>query len=147
VKSLPISEEFLKPHQFTEHLTDGSKKGILTDTKHLTMLIRLAKGKFKYKKLQERISLSHISFLFRKNHFLFDVFDKKLSQMIESGLAEKIVNEFESPFPPLKEDSEPVVLSLHHLGTGFLICLLFLLASFVVFVLEVCFESTWKRIR
>jgi hypothetical protein len=67
--------------------------------------------------------------------------------MIESGLAEKIVNEFSNPYPPLKEDSEPVVLSLHQLGTGFIICLLFLLASFMVFVLEVCFESIWKRIR
>ena len=98
--------------------------------------MRLSKGKFKPTRLSERIIMNHLSFVFFNSSFLYKSFNKKLTQLVESGLAERYVNEFANPYPIENEDGGPVVLTFDHLSVGFQIWLLFLFVSFVSFLVE-----------
>lgn len=112
-------------------LDDGVKRGFLM----LENVMLTWFGHFKHTKLTQRIAFNHKGFLFRTNHFFFESFNQKIVQLVESGFAEKFVDEA-SQTSPKSEESGPVVLTLEHLGSAFKIVLLFLFISFVSFLLE-----------
>lgn len=128
-----------------ETLSDGSKNGVLIVSDQILQF--RAQGNFKMAILAERVMLNHKSFSFNKNHFLFKAFDRKLSQLVEAGLAKRFIDEFENDYKMEREpDVEPEVLSFEHLSVGFQIWLLFLLVSFLCFCLELLRSFCLKKI-
>lgn len=85
-------------------------------------------------KLPERVMLNHRSFIFDKNHFLFRAFNRKLLQLVEAGLADKFIADYENDFKLDREpDGEPAVL-------------LFLFISLLCFCLELLRDFNQKKI-
>lgn len=130
------------PEYFNELLLDGSKRGVLIDSDMLSLVAK-DWNRFQYTKLAQRVIFNHKGFLFRSNIFFFDAFNEKLAQLVEAGIAEKFVDEETNS--QKQEESEPVVLTLDHLGVGFKICLLFLAISFGFFLLEFA-PSIYRRV-
>jgi hypothetical protein len=111
---------------------------------------KLYKARYKmdlpYVLLQTKVISDSMGFGFPPNFFLFDNFNMKIVQLIESGIARKIVEEEETKVSETlgnftirkkkeKEDRK-IVLSLSHLGIWFQILLILLSAASGVFVVE-----------
>lgn len=125
------------PEFVTQFLFDGANRGVLIPDDDIISVMNFGmEGRFKYTKLAERITHNHKGFLLRKNSFFYEAFNRKLEQLVESGIARKLVDQAMNLNEEKESDDGPVVLTLEHLGVGFKITLLFLLISFVVFLLE-----------
>lgn len=122
-------------------LSDGSKNGIILDTDLVEGYLRLSKGKLRLTELAQKIVFNHKSFIFERNHFLYSAFNTKITQLVESGIAKKIISDFGNDYEIERAQAPgPAVLSLAHLGVGFLVCLFFLLISFLCFGFEILFR-------
>lgn len=91
------------------------------------------------KLLKDRFSLSPRALVFPRNHFLFDIFERKLQQYIEADLANynlRFWDEQGNPkrFEVYKESF--AVLTLSDLEAGFVVCLVPLAFSIFVFAIE-----------
>jgi tRNA(His) 5'-end guanylyltransferase len=96
----------------------------------LKSILKTTNGRFKYTKLNEKIVSDHLSFIFKRNHFMFEAFNRKLVQMIESGFAEKFVTELDSNYAKHQSDDGTSALCFDHLGIGFELWLLFVFTAF-----------------
>lgn len=98
------------------------------------------------KLLKERIMLEGRVLMFPRNHFLFEVFDRKLQQYLEADLIASTIRHLEEFFNPKKYSRnmmEPfAVLTLSELEAGFVVCLLPL--AFTVFVFGIEWMPTLK---
>lgn len=119
-------------------LSDGSSR---SDSDTFNILLKLEKGDVSYTKLNERIITDYRSFVFSKNSFVFEAFDRKIVQMFESGMTEKFVRDFSNPYPATKASSQPIVFTLAHLGIGFQVWLVFIFLSCSCFLLELMAKS------
>lgn len=90
--------------------------------------------------LEKPFSFESRAFLFTKNHFLFDEFDRKLQQYIEGALIEYNIRKYydeNSNHKRYQKYSEPfAVLTLGELEAGFVVCVVPFFLSLLVF----CFE-------
>lgn len=69
--------------------------------------------------------MNYESFAFEKKTFILAGFDRKIVQLVESGIADNVIAEYERSFgarKPVRVDG-PVVLTLEHLGVGFMVWL------------------------
>lgn len=130
-----VERDRYTPDFHTQLLVDGSKRAIYTSDEFLQSFIKSSDGKFKYLKLKERIVSDHISYIFERNYFMFEAYNRKILQLVESGIAAKIIQGYNQKTGELAEDG-PAVLTLEHLSVGFEIWLLFLLVSSVCFLFE-----------
>lgn len=124
-------------HNVISHLLKDSKTAVYVDSETLQFLVQSSNNSFNYTQLQERVSLSHKSFIFFKTDILYSAFNNKLIQLIESGISDRFVDEYSNHDHAEPDSGEPVVLTMEHLGVGFLVWLLFCLLSFVCFLIEV----------
>lgn len=67
---------------------------------------------------------------------MYDAFNKKITQMVESGLANMFVRKFANPYQIEKAKKGPDVLTLNHLGFAFKAWLVFLVVSLLCFLVE-----------
>lgn len=74
-----------------------------------------------------------LCFAFPKNHFLFEEFNKKIEQLITSGVMQKLIEQRKSN---VDADEGPSVLTLDHLAIGFCIWAIVALIAFAAFCLE-----------
>lgn len=89
--------------------------------------------------LEARFLLEARAFRFPNHHFLFEIFDRKLQQYSEADLISYNTKEFKDKSDPnkFKDNEDPFkVLTLEELEAGFVVCLVPLIFSFLVFVLE-----------
>lgn len=101
----------------------------------LNFLIKITNGKFKHTKLKERIIADYMCFYLKSDDPKFKIFDRKIIQLVESGLTDKIRSDhYDGRL--VEDESGPTVLTLDQLGVGFQIWLLFLLISSVCFISE-----------
>lgn len=115
----------------SEFLFDGANRGILLiDHAMSGALFRNCT------KCAQRVAFNYEGILTEKNHFLSEPLNHKIIQFMESGIGTKFVDEATEKSSVRPEKSGPVVLTLEHLGISFWIVLLFLLISFVFFLLE-----------
>lgn len=121
------------------------KNRLLVGSETVENLETFLKGKFKLTKFPERIILNLLSFSYWKNHFANVILDRKFSQLIESGIAERLVENPNNKEVKNSENDEPAVLDLEILSVKFQIWLLFLVLSYVSFCLELSFGA-FKRI-
>jgi hypothetical protein len=130
-----------------EVLTDGSKNAIPIDTFKLKMLTKKSKSIMSHKIMKQRVISDHLSFLVQdKYNFLFKRFDEKLSQLVESGIAKKIVDDY-TAVRYREEEQEPKRLTLDHLGLWFIFLLCGLVGSFAVLLIEIITKKALPRIQ
>lgn len=120
----------------------GNKIGVYHYKSHsLDRLFLAFTGKTELPKLLPvRYLLGQDVLTFPKNHYLFEVFDKKLQLVMESGLIDEYMK-FEQGFDrsnkKLRQSKEPFkVLTLQELEAGFVISMAPLVLSFLVFCIE-----------
>lgn len=102
---------------------------------------------FKYTILEEKIISDHYGFLFMVNEFMFDAFNRKIVQLVESGVADRIVNSYSVKLNKTEDKHGPVVLTLDHLGIWFIICLGFLTFAMISLVLELSVNFLTKAFK
>jgi hypothetical protein len=130
-----------------EVLTDGSKNAVPTDTFTLKMLAKESKNIFNLKIMKEKVISDHLSFMIQdRNNYLFKRFDEKLSRLVESGIAKKIVDEYTTVRHD-EEEQEPKQLTLDHLGLWFIFLLCGLAGSLVVLLTEIVTRKALARIQ
>lgn len=124
-------------------LFDSSKSGLLLNSEEILVYNSNMKSRMQLTKLAERVILNHKCFAFEKNAFVYAAFDRKIVQLVESGLADKFIRDYESSIKMenFEEIDGPVVLTLNHLGVGFQIWLLFVFLSIAFFLLEMFVRS------
>lgn len=91
------------------------------------------------KLLKDRFCLVAKSLVFPKQHYLFDIFDKKLQQYIEGNFIGYNLRSWAEEGNPKRfaVDKEPfAVLTLGELEAGFVVCLVPLVLSIVVCAIE-----------
>jgi hypothetical protein len=117
-------------------LADGSNRAFITNTNDLYAMNLESNGAFKYKILPERIRSYHWGFKMHPNHFMFEVFNRKIRQLVESGIAKVLFDkETIKKKPDERGSEEPVALNLEHLAVWFKILLVLLyIALFVLFL-------------
>lgn len=71
---------------------------------------------------------------------MFEAMNRKVSQLTESGLAQRIVDSYRC-IKKFTVDSAPQVLTLEHLSAGFYVWLACIIVGVLSFVLEVCFRK------
>jgi hypothetical protein len=117
-------------------MKDDRKVAVIIDTNDLLDLKTNSTETFKYLVLAEKILSDHWSFIFDdRNNFIFEAFNRKVLQLIESGIARKIIEE-STKFREASESHEPKVLTMHHVGVWFIIWICFLCGATAVFVVE-----------
>lgn len=104
--------------------------------------------------LKDRFMNEAKALLFQKHHLLYEIFDKKLQQYIEGGFTgyySKAYNEMNDP-KRFEEYEEPfAVLTLGELEAGFVVCMVPLVLSILVFAIELlstkvlaCFSEIFR---
>lgn len=96
--------------------------------------------------LEEKIISDQSGFLFPNEHFLFESFNEKIIQMVESGIANFIVNKEDRELfketanntvtRKIVPDDENTVLAVFHLGNWFFGLLIALSLAGTVFFIE-----------
>lgn len=142
---MKLDNSEIEAESITDLLEDGSKRAIITDSNKLTSMIENSAEIFKYTRLNEKILTDHWGFLFQDpNNFMFTAFNRKVVQLVESGIAKRNVEQFISGAKP-EEQSEPCVLTLDHMGIWFLILLGCLLLSLSCIIMEFAFHFSFKK--
>lgn len=131
VKIVDSSDSYLQEHLT---LTFDSKKFFVTNKDFLILAESHLERKLNV--LPEPLMTNNVAFFFFRTDFIYEPFNRKLTQLIESGIARKVSDKYESKADSSADESGPVVLTLDHLGIGFVVWLGFLLISFVALLVE-----------
>jgi len=80
-------------------------------------------------------------------HFFFEPYNDHINYYIAAGLAEKSMKTHyrDMNMEISKEDKEPEVLTMDHLGAGFVICFIPAIFGLIAFVGEFCYDRHIKR--
>lgn len=120
-----------------DYLADGSRRSVIVDQNILNHLIEESEGRFKYKRLPESILINHVGFVQSKTCLIFNVFDRKIVQLLESGLAQHHIRNQKFDENKFQVGSEPQVLTLNVMGDGFKLWLTCFSAAFLCFFIEI----------
>lgn len=103
----------------------------------LTLMIESGKRKLP-KFLKERYGANTVALWIPNFHRFYHVFDWKLQQLLEAGLVDYNMRYFYDRRNPKRflEEAGPEILSLHDLEAGFVICMVPLVISIFIFVIE-----------
>jgi hypothetical protein len=129
----------------SELLSDGSKNAFYTDTEHLTFVEKSLNGSQKFKKLQKAIMSDHLGMRFRNNDFLYEAVNRIVTQLLESGITNWIVNK-EASIKYQEPRNDPVVITMDHLGIWFYLLAILLMFSLVALVFELAFSQVMKSL-
>lgn len=125
----------------------GSKTALFYKAEMLSYLINIVNVTEPPKLLEDRFILENGAFMFPRNHFLFEAFNRKLQHYIEADLVKfhtRYYDELSNPLRFKKYEEPFAVLKLEELEAGFVVWLLPLLLSFLVFGFE--WMSTLKNL-
>jgi hypothetical protein len=128
----------------TDLLADGSNNAFITDSEYLGYLEKSLNGSKNFTTLNEKIVTNHWGFYFYSNQFIFNAFNKKIPQLVESGIADYIIKN-EASYKKNFVDAEPKPLTFNHLDYWFRIVLILLATATVVFLGEVVSSFMMKR--
>lgn len=119
-------------------LTDGFQGGFITDIEELHVLLNFWKTfeKLKPTVLNEKISSDHFGFVFPRRSFMYDAYDRKIEQFLESALQGLMIRINKPQNHYIEPDHSKTVLNLDHLGIGFILWLFLLFIAFFSFLLE-----------
>lgn len=121
-------------------LSDGSKTAVVIHSEVFQKLFVEAKGQNDYTSLEETVITDHAAFFLPRKSFMVEPFNRKVMQLVEAGIAEKIVKSYDKHFG-VEEPDDHIVLTLGHLGFGFYIWLGCLGIASAFFLLEKLFDK------
>jgi hypothetical protein len=121
-----------------ELLADGSKRAFLTDRDWYEELEYEAGGTENFTILEEIVLSDHWGFRFEANNFMYDAFNRKIDQLVESGLADLIIKNVTVEWRDIEPDEKHVALTIDHLSVWFYLWLILLAIALLVFILEIC---------
>ena len=124
-----------KKVSISDLLADGSNNAFVTDTEFLSFLEKSLNGTKKFTKLNEKILSNHWGFQFMTNDFMFKAFNRKVKQLVESGLADLIIRNANAADKPNILPG-PIVLKLFHLEIWFKMLLMMMVLASIIFILE-----------
>lgn len=124
-------------------LSDGSNRAFVTDSEYLSFFEKSLNESGKFTKLKENILTNHWGFLFYSNEIIFKAFNRKLPQLIESGIADFIMKN-EARAKQKAEEILTVVLTLDHLENWFKLFLILLGVAGIVFAVEFMGQKVFK---
>jgi hypothetical protein len=122
----------------TNLLVDGSNRAFVTDRDWYEELEYESNGTANFAILEEIVLSDHWGFSFEVNNFMYDAFNRKINQLVESGLADVFVKNATKKWRKVEADEKHVPLALTHLSVWFYLWLIFIVIALIVFVLEVC---------
>jgi hypothetical protein len=120
----------------TTLLADGSNNAFVTDSEYLSYLEKSLKSNQTFTKLNEKIVTNHWGFYFYTNQFIFKAFNKKIPQLVESGIADYIIKN-EARYNKNITEAPAAPLTFNHLDCWFRIVLILLGIATVVFIGEI----------
>lgn len=123
-----------------EFMSEETNRGLIFDSACLRLYESGLKKKPPYSVLKETVITDYISFVLHKNSFMFEPMTRKVHQFTEHGLAQNMTNTYRN-IKKYWDDVGPKVLTLEHLGAGFLVWLAFVTFAIVVFLCEVLYEK------
>jgi hypothetical protein len=119
-------------------LSNGSNRAFITDRDWYEALEYESKGTAKLAILEEIVLSDHWGFRFEVNSFMYEPFNRKIVQLVESGLADVFVKNATKIWRNVDADDKHVSLTLAHLSVWFYLWLILMVIALLVFVLEVC---------
>lgn len=120
---------------------DDARHGIVLPFEVFKYVASKSNGKLLERRLPEGLTTEMFGMAFERNHMLFDTFDKKFKQLFTHGLINHFLKKHDESARPetyanSTESAGPKVLTMEHLKGGFIVFLVPLAASAVVFALE-----------
>jgi hypothetical protein len=126
----------LKP--LIELLVDGANKAYVTDRDWYEELEYGSEGTANFAVLEEIVLSDHWGFRFEVNHYMYDAFNRKIVQLVESGLADVLVKNATKKWRKVEAEEEHVALTIDHLAVWFYLWLILLGIALLAFIVEVC---------
>lgn len=93
-------------------------------------------GTFHPQRLQETFATNLIGLTFQRFEFMMEPYDRKILQLIESGLMAKFIRDNSSVYSTPIPNDDPAVLTLNDLSVGFKVWLFFVAIAIFSFILE-----------
>jgi hypothetical protein len=121
----------------TNLLVDGSNRAFVTDRDWYEELEYALNGTAKFAILEEIVLKDHWGFRFEVNNFMYNAFNRKIGQLVESGLADVYVKNATKKLKNVETQEEHVVLTMEHLSVFFYLWLILLAIGVIIFSLEV----------
>jgi hypothetical protein len=118
-------------------LADGSNRAFVTDRDWYEALEYKSQGKAKFAILEEIVLSDHWGFRFEVNSFMYEPFNRKIVQLVESGLADVIVKNATKIWRNIETEDEHVPLAIDHLAVWFYLWLILLGIALLAFSLEI----------
>lgn len=129
-----LKEEKLNHHLIPKLLTDGSKTCVILSTEKLNEIIKESNNAFTFTKLNEKIISDHWGFVFEMNEFMFEPFNRKVVQLVESGIAERFVTVGNAT--KFEKKVEPPAITLNMLSVWFKLWAILMGLALFVFLVE-----------
>jgi hypothetical protein len=130
---------------FYGNFTDGSNRALLVHTevfKHYQNLAAID-NKSNFVVLKQKVISDFAGIFMEINNYMFDVLNDKVTQLVESGIIDKFLKTSNPP----QDRNDPIVLSLEHLQTWFILWLGILLLAGFFFFAEVLFSKAQKYLK
>lgn len=104
-------------------------------------------GRQSFSILKETILNVPSAFSFYQYNMFYETFNRRIEQMLSNGVIQRMTADYENPklYKLRPEEIGPQVLTLDHIGVGFLVCLIPMSFAVIVFAIEVNIPRT--RIR
>lgn len=112
---------------------NDANNGLIIDSDQLNEPRWKLKQNPPYSVLKEKVISDYVGLVLNKNNFIFDAMNRKVVQLVESGVAQKIIGE---QVTKKLEHSGPQVLTLEQLKAGFYIWLVCIAISIFAFIWE-----------
>lgn len=117
-------------------LSVGSNRGFLDSEDQLEYIFENVLEPLNFSILQEKVVPVFIGYLQLKDCFIFETLDRKVVQLVESGLAQVLVDKYHVIKKPAGKIG-PKVLTFDHLDAGFFVWLACVAVVILVFIVEV----------
>jgi hypothetical protein len=126
-------------------ICNASFKGGLHITGYdLNSISKYTKGRILKRILKQRVLVSPVGLFFPNNYQYFQIFDKKIEQLITSGIANHYIEKYQvwtkqeayEKFRHEFENNEAKVLTMHDLEAGFVIWMITISLAFTIYTLE-----------
>ena len=131
-----------------ESLQDSSFKGAaIFDEATLKLQNYKREDKLKFEIIEQKINSHNFGVLADSSSFLNPIYLKKIWQLVEGGFFQLWFERQNShrSLAEKEEEDDKVVLTMDHLGVGFLITVILLLMSMVAFIGELLLARVLKR--
>lgn len=136
--SLP-TKKFTGDHCFNEIVEPSNRAMVIVPEFLLSNLnMRLRSGFIDFTTLEETLSTIPMGLRFPERSPYYETFNNKIGRMVSNGVVRRWMRYMRNPkgIKRTKEEIGPQILTLDHLGVGFLACTIPLALGIIAFIFE-----------